>query len=68
LAGADRGLEFICGHQLDPVSAEQIPANMLGRLLDDGDLWKLHRALLKKKPPAPSARRGTGAKRRVGKQ
>jgi hypothetical protein len=27
-------------------------ANMIGRLLDDGDLRKLHRMLLKKKPPA----------------
>jgi hypothetical protein len=24
LAGADQGLEFACGHHLDPVSAEQI--------------------------------------------
>jgi hypothetical protein len=37
LAGADRGLEFASAHQLDPLSAEQIPANMIGRLLDDGD-------------------------------
>jgi hypothetical protein len=67
LAGADRGLEFASGHQLDPVSAEQIPANMIGRFLDDGDLQKLHRMLIKKKPPAPSVRRRTAAKRRVGK-
>jgi hypothetical protein len=58
-AGADRGLEFAFGHQLDPVSAEQIPANMIGRFLDEGDLQRLHRMLIKKKPPAPSVRRGT---------
>lgn len=29
LAGADRGLEFVSGHRLDPVSAGQIPANMI---------------------------------------
>jgi hypothetical protein len=43
LAGADRGLEFVSGHPLDPVSAKQIPANMIGRFLDDGDLRKLQR-------------------------
>jgi hypothetical protein len=36
LAGADRGLEFASGHQLDRESAGQIPANMIGRFLDDG--------------------------------
>jgi hypothetical protein len=44
LAGADRELEFASGHQLDPVSAEMIPANMTGRFLDEGDLRKVHRA------------------------
>jgi hypothetical protein len=67
LAGADRGLTFVSGHQLDPPSAELVPASMIGRLLDDGDLRKLHRMLIKKKPPAPSVRRRTTAKRRVGK-
>jgi hypothetical protein len=67
LAGADRKLDFAFGHQLDSASADQIPANMMGRLLDDGDLRKLHRMLIKKKPPAPSVRRRTIAKRRVGK-
>jgi hypothetical protein len=67
LAGADRGREFVSGHQLDPESAGQIPANMIGRLLDDGDLQKLHRMLIKKKPTAPSVRRQTASKRRVGK-
>jgi hypothetical protein len=38
LAGADRELGFASGHRLDPVSAEMIPANMVGRFLDDRDL------------------------------
>jgi hypothetical protein len=67
LAGADRELEFASGHQLDPLSAEQIPDEMLGRRLNRGDLRKLHRMLVRKKPPAPSVRRLTAAKRRVGK-
>jgi hypothetical protein len=66
--GFDRGLDFEPGHQLDQESAGQIPAKMIGRLLDDGDLRKLHRMLLKKKPPVPSVRRRTAAKRRVGKR
>jgi hypothetical protein len=66
LAGANRELEFASGHQLDQESVGQIPAKMIRRLLDDGDLRKLHRMLLKKKPPAPSVRRRTSAKRRVG--
>jgi hypothetical protein len=43
LARADRGLAFVSGHKLDPISAAQIPANMIGRLLDNGDLRKLQR-------------------------
>ena len=35
LAGADRELEFVSGHKLDQESAKHIPANMIGRLLDD---------------------------------
>jgi hypothetical protein len=42
LAGADRELEFVSGHRLDQDSARHVPANMIGRLLDDGDLRKLH--------------------------
>jgi len=53
LAGADRKLDFASGHELDQESASQMPADMMGRLLDGGDLRKLHRMLLKKKPPAP---------------
>jgi hypothetical protein len=48
LAGADRGLEFLSGYQLDHESAAYIPAKMIGRLLDDGDLRKLHQRLIKK--------------------
>jgi hypothetical protein len=36
LAGADRQLEFASGHQLDPLNARPVPANMIGRFLDDG--------------------------------
>jgi hypothetical protein len=64
---ADRELEFASGHQLDPESARQVPANMLGRRLTRSDLQKLHQMLLKKKPPAPSVRRRTIVKRRAGK-
>jgi hypothetical protein len=51
----DRGLEFASGHQLDPESAGEIPANMIGRFLDNGDLHKLHWMLIKKKPGTMSA-------------
>jgi hypothetical protein len=50
LAGADRELEFVSGHRLDQESAGQIPANMIGRFLDDDDLRKLHRMVVKNKP------------------
>jgi hypothetical protein len=66
LAGADKGLDFASGHQLDQASARQIPEAMIGRFLDDGDLRRLERMVLKKKPPATSVRRGKRA-RRVGK-
>jgi hypothetical protein len=68
LSGADRALAFVSGHPLDPTSAVQIPANMIGRFLGDGDLRKLQRMLLKKKPPASSVRRRTLAKQRAGKR
>jgi hypothetical protein len=41
----DRRLDFTSGHQLDPISAAQVPASMKRRFLDDGDLRKLHRML-----------------------
>jgi hypothetical protein len=62
---ATPGLEFASGNQLDRPSADLILANMIGRFLDDGDLWILHRMVVKKKPPAPSVRRPTACKRRV---
>src|SRR5258708_5594928 len=40
--GFDRGLAFESGHPLDPGRVRQIPANIMGRLLDGGDLRKLH--------------------------
>jgi hypothetical protein len=68
--GKDCGLEFASGDHIHPLSAEQIPANMMGRLLNHGDLRKLRKLwrfqrilmklqamLLKKNPPAPSVRR-----------
>jgi hypothetical protein len=65
--GLDKGLDFAGAHELDEASAHQIPASLIGRLLDDGDLRKLQRMLIKKRPPAPSVRRRTAA-RRVGKR
>jgi hypothetical protein len=67
LAGADRELEFASGHQLDPESARQVPADMLGRRLNRGDLRMLDQMLVRKKPPAPSVRQRRATKRRVGK-
>jgi hypothetical protein len=66
LAGADRGFEFASGHQLYPLSAELIPATMIGRFLDDGDLRKLRQMLIKKRRPAPSVRRDTATKAQSG--
>jgi hypothetical protein len=61
-AVADRGLEFLSGYQLDHECAGHIPANMIGRVDDER---KLHRVLIKKKPPAllvqpPTARNADG--------
>jgi hypothetical protein len=67
LAGADRDIEFVSELKLDPESASPVPANMIGRLLDDGDLRKLRRMLIKQKPPAPSVRRRTAPRRMAGK-
>jgi hypothetical protein len=60
--------DLASGHQLAPPSAKQILANMIGRLLDDGDLQKLHRMPIKEKPPAPSVRLQTAGKRRIAKR
>jgi hypothetical protein len=48
---------------LDTESARQIPEAMIGRLLNDGDLRRLQRMILKKKPPAPSVRRHAAGKK-----
>src|SRR5713101_3024387 len=48
----------------DQMSARQIPADMIGRLLDDGDLRRPQRMPPTMKPPAaPSVRRRTAARR-----
>jgi hypothetical protein len=47
LAGADRDLEFVSGYKLDQDSARPISESVIGRLLGDGDLRKLHQMLLK---------------------
>jgi hypothetical protein len=57
----------VSGQQPDPISAAQIPTNIAGRFLNDGDLRKLQRTVIKKKPPAPSVRRRTAGERRIGK-
>jgi hypothetical protein len=46
----------VSGHKLDQESAGQIPENMIGQLLDNGDLRKLHQMLIEKKPPATADR------------
>ncbi|HWN51855.1 MAG TPA: hypothetical protein VNO18_18920 [Xanthobacteraceae bacterium] len=56
LAGLDVGLDIANGNELDEASTAQIPAEMLGRLLDDRDLRRLQRTIMPKKP------------RRVGKR
>jgi hypothetical protein len=48
------------GHQLDPESAGQVPANMIGRLLDDGDLQKLHRTLIHEEAASSIGATGDG--------
>ena len=68
VSGADRGLNFAGSHELDAKSARQVPADMIGRLLDDGDLRKLQQAIAPKKPAAPTIRRQPAAKRSVGKR
>ena len=55
-------LEFASGHPIDPESAGQIPANMIGRFLDDGDLRKLEGMLLKKEAAGPIGETSAGRK------
>jgi hypothetical protein len=60
--GLNDWLVFASGHELDDASAHQIPENMIGRLLDEGDLRMLQRLLIKN-PPAPSVRRRKAARK-----
>ncbi len=66
VAGLDPGFECD-GYALDEVSARQIPPDMIGRLLDDGDLRRLQRIITRKKPAAPSVRRRSSAKKSVSR-
>ena len=63
VSGADRGLDFASAHQLDAKSASQVPADMIGRLLNDGDLRRLQQVIAPEEPAAPSLQRRTTAKR-----
>ncbi len=63
--GLDVGMDFAGGNELDEASSQQIPEHMIGRLLDDGDLRRLRRAVMPKKPRSPSVPRTA---RRVGKR
>jgi hypothetical protein len=66
--GLNDRVEFESGHELDQESALKVPTDMLGRLLDDGELRNLSRMLLgPKKPPAPSLWRPK-TPHRVGKR
>jgi hypothetical protein len=56
VSGADRGLDFAGAQELDAKSARQVPADMIGRLLDDGDIRKLHQAITPEKPASPTIR------------
>ena len=62
------GLDFAGAHELDAKSARQVPADMIGRVLDDGDLRRLQQAITPKKPAAPTVRGRPAAKRSVGKR
>jgi len=44
--GLDDGLDFMSGGEVGAASAEQIPENMMDRLLDEGDLYQLQQILL----------------------
>ena len=66
--GADRGLDFAGAHELDAKSARQVPADMIGRLLDDGDIRKLQQAITPKKPASPTVRGRPVPKRSVDKR
>jgi len=46
VAGLDVGLDFASSNEHDEASSQQIPAEMIGRLLDDRDLLSLQRAIM----------------------
>ena len=68
LSRADRGLDFADAVEFDEASARKIPADMIGRFLDDDDLRELLEAITSKKPSVPSVRRRTASKRRAGRR
>ena len=68
VSGADQGLSFAGAHEIDAKSARQVPADMIGRLLDDGDIRRLQQAIAPKKPAGPTVRGRPAAKRLVGKR
>ena len=55
--GLDQGLDFVGGHELDEGSTRQMPEDMIGRLLDAGDLRRLRQAIAPNKPAALSIKR-----------
>jgi hypothetical protein len=59
---------FAGAHELDAKSARQVPADMIGRLLDYGDIRRLQRAIAPEKPAAAPVRGRPAAKRSVGKR
>jgi len=63
--GLDDGLYFASAHQLAPQIGKQIPASMIGRLLREGDLRRLQRAI---KPTEPSVPSRTVERRTAGKR
>jgi hypothetical protein len=63
--GLDEGLYFANGHQLDPQRGRQIPAGLVGRLLNDVDLRRLQRAMTS---TAPSMQHGNVPRRSASKR
>src|SRR6266566_6209957 len=68
VSGADRGLDFAGSRELDAKSARHVPADLIGRLLDDGDIRKLQQAIMPKEPVSPIVRGRPVPKRSVGKR
>jgi hypothetical protein len=66
--GLNDRLEFASGDELDQETALKVPTDMLGRLLDDGELRKLSRMLLGPKKPSAQSLWRPKAPRRLGKR